>query len=209
MNIQFENINNRYEAEFAVTDAFNLNLIRESRGILTIYQKGAVDGDYPLKPSYHDQKAPAIIDVDITTAVYPKYIKVISTSPVLQGVVTTDGELITNSNTGGSMEIIVEPYTEPITYNADFDFGTFNIEGDEEGVYSLSVSNPYLIGSITIPNQKIIVLYSKIQYSADLITESTIDVSYDRGSTIITIRATTYDSGGSSPVLSLKLAKIS
>lgn len=207
MNIQFENINNRYEAEFAVTDAFNLNLIRESRGILTIYQKGAVDGDYPLKPSYHDQKAPAIIDVDITTAVYPKYIKVISTSPVLQGVVTTDGELITNSNTGGSMEIIVEPYTEPIIF--DSDFGTFNIEGDEEGVYSLSVSNPSLIGSITIPNQKIIVLQSKIQSSGDLITESTIDVSYDRGNTIITIRTTTYDPGGSSPVLSLKLAKIS
>ena len=55
MNIQFENINNRYEAEFAVTDAFNLNLIRESRGILTIYQKGAIDGDYHLKPSYQDQ----------------------------------------------------------------------------------------------------------------------------------------------------------
>lgn len=208
MNIQFENINNRYEAEFAVTDAFNLNLIRESRGILTIYQKGAIDGDYPLKPSYHDQKASAIIDVDITTAVYPKYIKVISTSPVLQGIVTTDGELITNSNTGGgNMEILVEPYTEPIMFNSMF--GEFNFEVNEEGLYSIQYDSPSLSGTIIIPNQKIIVLYSKIQYTSDFIQQSTVDVSYEGNDTIINIVSTLFDPGGNSPTLILKLAKIS
>ena len=105
------------------------------------------------------------------------------------------------------MEIIIEPYTEPIMFNSMF--GEFNFEANEEGLYSIQYNSPSLSGNIIIPNQKIIVLYSKIQYTSDFIEQSTVDVSYEGNDTIINIESRLFDPGGSSPTLILKLAKIS
>lgn len=103
MNLQFEQKNGMYEAEFAVSDAFNLNLVRENKGQISIFQKGASDGEYPIKASYRDIKAASVVDVDVTAVAYPKYIKIVSSSPVVKGTITTDGEAIEiPSSSGGS-----------------------------------------------------------------------------------------------------------
>jgi hypothetical protein len=37
MELNFKNNNGMYEAEFAASDAFNLNLVREKKGLISIF----------------------------------------------------------------------------------------------------------------------------------------------------------------------------
>lgn len=212
MNLEFQKVNGNYEVEFAATDAFNLNLVREKEGYLLVFQKGASDGEYPKKPSYRDQKAPAIIDVDITAAAYPKYIKIVSSSPVVKGTVTTDGEAVKiPSNTGGMPTL--KPYIKDITW---FDM-TANSESiqspDENGWYKVYGYAPSLYGNIIINDPNVII--SDIKATGNDINGSEyhmshFDLTYTHSeNTLIAVSSGVRDMGGGSPVMQFKLVEIS
>ena len=92
MELTFEKIDGQWVAEFEATSDFNINLDRVGKGALAIYQKGSKDGTYASKESYRNTKDSENIDADITALVYPKYIKVVSQTEVVKGIVTMDGE---------------------------------------------------------------------------------------------------------------------
>lgn len=92
MELTFEKIDGQWVAEFEATSDFNINLDRVGKGALVIYQKGSKDGTYASQASYRNIKDSENIDADITALVYPKYIKVVSQTEVVKGIVTMNGE---------------------------------------------------------------------------------------------------------------------
>lgn len=94
MEITFEKIEQywgkdaAYVSEFEVTADFNLHIERKAGGRFLVYQKSVADGKYDLVDDlgYKDHKA--VIDLDFTALVYPKFIKVVSEAEVTMGIVT-------------------------------------------------------------------------------------------------------------------------
>ena len=86
--MEFVKKNGMHEAEFETTADFNLHIERKAGGRFLIYQKSVADGKYDIVDGvgYHGHKD--VIDLDMTAAIYPKYIKVVSESEVTMGVVT-------------------------------------------------------------------------------------------------------------------------
>jgi hypothetical protein len=77
-----------YEAEFEATADFNLHIERKAGGALLFYQKGIADGEYDIVDNDGYFRHKAVIDLDFTALVYPKWIKVVSEVEVTMGVVT-------------------------------------------------------------------------------------------------------------------------
>ena len=88
--MEFVKKNGMYEAEFEATADFNLHIERKAGGRFLIYQKTVENGEYDIVDSvdYQDYRHKTVIDLDMTAAIYPKYIKVVSESEVTMGVVT-------------------------------------------------------------------------------------------------------------------------
>lgn len=88
MELTFNKTNqNVYEAVFEVPSDFNIHLERKSTGILIIKQSGianaAFDDAFNLGINARE-----VIDYDFSALVYPKWIKVVSGSEVIKGIVT-------------------------------------------------------------------------------------------------------------------------
>lgn len=79
-----------YVAEFEVPGDFNLHLERKKGGIISIYQRGSSQGEYDLS---YTSFADDVFDHDFGALVYPKWIKVESSSEVVSASV--------NFNEGG------------------------------------------------------------------------------------------------------------
>lgn len=77
-----------YEAEFEVTGDFNLHLERRSGGRFFVYQKTVADGKWDMVDDADNLDHKAVIDLDFTGLVYPKWIKVVSESEPTMAVVT-------------------------------------------------------------------------------------------------------------------------
>ena len=90
MNLEFKKVGNRYEAEFEATGDFNLHIEREKKGNLAIFQKTSADDNYASASSYSDNAEP-IVNKDFSMLIYPKFIKVVSGSPVTRCVATISG----------------------------------------------------------------------------------------------------------------------
>lgn len=90
MELTFVKNGNLYEAEFEATADFNLHIERKAGGRFLVYQKSVADGDYDIVDGvvYQEPRHKAVIDLDMTAAIYPKYIKVVSESEVTMGVIT-------------------------------------------------------------------------------------------------------------------------
>ena len=106
MEITFERIEQywgkdaAWVSEFEVTSDFNLHIERVSGGRFLVYQKSVADGEYDIVDGLRkDHKA--VIDLDFTALVYPKYIKVVSEAEVTYAEVVSDGEIGTGG-TGGN-----------------------------------------------------------------------------------------------------------
>lgn len=77
-------------AEFEAPSDFNLHLERAKNGSLVVSQRGTSTGEYDaffVKGMY---EGAMVIDYDFGALVYPKWIKVVSGSEVIKGVVTFD-----------------------------------------------------------------------------------------------------------------------
>lgn len=90
MELEFKKVGSRYEAEFEATGDFNLHIERQKRGSLAIFQKTSVDDKYASESSYSDSAEP-IVNKDFSMLIYPKFIKVVSSSPVTRCVATISG----------------------------------------------------------------------------------------------------------------------
>lgn len=88
MELQFQKVNeNEWVAEFQATADFNLHIERVSSGSITVAQRGTESGEYDTawaKGVYEGQR---VIDYDFGALVYPKWIKVTSSSEVVSCVV--------------------------------------------------------------------------------------------------------------------------
>ena len=93
MEITFEKVNeHRYEAYFEAPGDFNLHVERVKNGTLEVYQRGIAEGEYDFAWSA-GIGARKVIDYDFAAFVYPKWIKVVSSSEVVSASV--------NFNEGG------------------------------------------------------------------------------------------------------------
>ena len=101
MELQFQKVGGRYEAEFEATGDFNLHCERKGAGNFKLFQKGTPEGQYATESSYADHNAEAVVDKDFSMLVYPKHIKVVSEKEVTYCVATISG--------GGSSAIIDNP----------------------------------------------------------------------------------------------------
>lgn len=103
MQLEFKKQNGLYEVEFEVTGDFNLHLERKNYGRVELYQKTSSETKYTSNPSYSDN-CDAIINLDFSMGIYPKFVKIISYTEVEKAIVTMDGE-------GGSGGIKIVPLT--------------------------------------------------------------------------------------------------
>ena len=130
MELTFEKIDGQWVAEFEATSDFNINLDRAGKGALVIYQKGSKDGTYASQASYRNTKDSENVDADITALVYPKYIKVVSQTEVVKGIVTMNGE-------GGGSNVVDNPddYEQDLTLiisDGDGDIESYDLKNLQE-----------------------------------------------------------------------------
>lgn len=92
MELQFEKVGKRWVAEFEATGNFNLNVKRVKPSSIKVYQKGSANGEYASMASWDSKLAPSVIDYDFSALIYPKFIKVVSESEPIKGIVTMDSE---------------------------------------------------------------------------------------------------------------------
>lgn len=134
MELKFEKIGNRYQAEVEITNNFNLHIERKSYGRLSIYQKTQNDSNYATEPSYSNVED-TIFNKDFIMGIYPKFIKIVSESEPVKGIVTMEGESGQNGTTDNpddyeqDLELIcidnnenVEAYTLSWLQNEDVAF---------------------------------------------------------------------------------------
>lgn len=88
MELNFIKENNNYVAEFEATADFNLHIAREEPGILAIYQRTTTSGDYAEIEGTREYRYKKVYDCDFVGAIYPKYIKVVSSAEVTNAELT-------------------------------------------------------------------------------------------------------------------------
>lgn len=92
MELTFEKVGNQYVAEFQAPSDFNLHIEREEIGVLEVHQRGSEEGKYDFAWST-GVSGRKVVDYDFGALVYPKWIKVVSGSEVVNASV--------NFNEGG------------------------------------------------------------------------------------------------------------
>ena len=88
MELNFSKVGNEWVAEFEATNHFNLHLERKGTGSLIVSQRGSGSGEYAAAFVRGVYEGRPVIDYDFGALVYPKWIKVVSGSEVINAVVT-------------------------------------------------------------------------------------------------------------------------
>lgn len=88
MEINFTKQNGVWVAEFEVTNHFNIHMEREDDGLIRIMQRGLNEGEYVDFFITSGDNQLKNYDCDFGALVYPKWIKVISGSKVLNAKLT-------------------------------------------------------------------------------------------------------------------------
>lgn len=119
MELQFKKVGSRYETEFEATGNFNLHCERKGAGNFKLFQKGTPEGQYATESSYADHKAEAVVDIDFSMLVYPKFIKVVSESEPIQGIVTMDGEGGSSGSGRGIRPVTADDFSSIVLSNSE------------------------------------------------------------------------------------------
>ena len=83
-----------YEAVFKITGPTNVHLEREQPGALHFKQRGCDRGQFDYINSVnYVLSEDLVIDRDVTPDVYPKWIQVLSASPITMAVLTSDSDI--------------------------------------------------------------------------------------------------------------------
>lgn len=88
MELNFIKENNNYVAEFEATADFNLHIKRDEPGILALYQRTTTQGEYAEIEGTREYRYKEVYDCDFISAIYPKYIKVVSSAEVTNAELT-------------------------------------------------------------------------------------------------------------------------
>ena len=86
--LNFTEANGQYVAEATVYGDYNLHIEREKNGSLEVAQTTVQDGEYVPKVGVPFTPLSASFDDDFDNIVYPKYVRVISGTPVTSGYIT-------------------------------------------------------------------------------------------------------------------------
>jgi len=99
-----ENGQKVYVAEFKATGPFSLHIERRESGRITVYQKSYENGKYATVKNVDIAPQDTIIDAEVPGGVFPKWIKIKSSSEVEVAEVTFESE----SSGGGAGESTME-----------------------------------------------------------------------------------------------------
>lgn len=89
MEITFNKTKEGYVAEFEATSDFNLHIEREVKGSIAVYQRTTPSGEYDsIYMGGYFNREHKTIDADFVGAIYPKYIKVVSSAEVTKAELT-------------------------------------------------------------------------------------------------------------------------
>jgi hypothetical protein len=89
MELNFVKENNVWVAEFEATADFNLHIEREEKGSIAVYQRTTPSGEYDsIYMGGYFNRDHKTIDADFVGAIYPKYIKVVSSAEVVTAELT-------------------------------------------------------------------------------------------------------------------------
>ena len=110
MQLEFKKQNGLYEVEFEVTGDFNLHLERKNYGRVELYQKTSSETNYTSSPSY-SANGDAIINLDFSMGVYPKFVKIISYTEVEKAIITMEGESGGSGSGGGLRPVTADDVT--------------------------------------------------------------------------------------------------
>lgn len=87
MELIFQKQDKVWVAEFEATADFNLHIERDEPGILALYQRTTTSGEYAEIEGTREYRYKEVYDCDFIGSVYPKYIKVVSASEVVNAEV--------------------------------------------------------------------------------------------------------------------------
>ena len=92
MNLEFIKVGNAYVAEFKVEADFNLH-IEKGVGNISISQSSVEGGAYDYIRQLSNAPLDKVVDIDFVGAIYPKWLKITSTTLPTLAVVTSAGEI--------------------------------------------------------------------------------------------------------------------
>lgn len=85
--LTFTHTNDQWIAEFEATADFNIHIERATSGTLGLYQRTTATGEYaPIQGAV--LQLGKTFDADFVGAIYPKYIKVVSSAEVTNAELT-------------------------------------------------------------------------------------------------------------------------
>lgn len=109
-----------WETEFEATGDFNLHVERNKGGDILVYQRTAGSG-YAIVEEFRGMDNKPAIDLDFTSVVYPKFVKIVSESQPTYATVTTDGEITEIKSQSKEIEVTSNG-TMDITPDAGFSY---------------------------------------------------------------------------------------
>lgn len=109
-----------WETEFEATGDFNLHVERNKGGDILVYQRTAGSG-YAIVEEFRGMDNKPAIDLDFTSVVYPKFVKIVSESQPTYATVTTNGEITEIKSQSKEVEITANG-TMDITPDAGFSY---------------------------------------------------------------------------------------
>lgn len=109
-----------WETEFEATGDFNLHVERNKGGDILVYQRTAGSG-YAIVEEFKGMDNKPAIDLDFTSVVYPKFVKIVSESQPTYATITTDGEITEIKSQSKEIEVTSNG-TMDITPDAGFSY---------------------------------------------------------------------------------------
>ena len=142
MELVFNQINDRWEAEIKVTADFNLHIEGVREGNVSVFMRGTESGEYAyVRGATPYPSVGTVYEYDFSAVIFPKYIKVACATAPSLAVVTSAGEVI-------QIEKPVEPDTpsEPedggiLTYA--FNVPVSAVENEDGTYYSGTLNSDF------------------------------------------------------------------
>ena len=127
MELVFNQINDRWEAEIKVTADFNLHIEGVREGNVSVFQRGTEMGGYAyVREATPYPSVGTVYEHDFSAILYPKYIKIACATAPSLAVVTSEGEVIQINNAPVEPE---EPESDVIEYHFEIPMEQVNDEG--------------------------------------------------------------------------------
>lgn len=202
MELVFNQINDRWEAEIKVTADFNLHIEGVREGNVSVFMRGTESGEYAyVRGATPYPSVGTVYEYDFSAVIFPKYIKVACASQPSLAVVTSAGEVIqiekpVEPDVPSEPEVIEYHFEIPMAESGLYGdiFGyTGRVDGDFSDIYSKLVSLITDYGSDNIPQS---VFTEKTNITVNQYKATSMAELYE-GEICLTTNAPWYEGGGS------------